>query len=308
MDNTTEARPFTCATCEKKFTRKQHLQVHETICTGYDKIARPFQCAHCDSSFRLKHHLQNHVKAKHSKDDYYICRKCDGNIMINVHEKEAHENEHRKFHCEFCKYVGDKKHEKRHMKAKHQNLTPSTTVYGPKKPVRPLCEICHKTFFCSSTLKRHKDRFHKKLVCTKVIQDVSKQKKSVTFKSNLVDELEIPVSKVKIKGLEEAVEDLFNYVEKVMTVTTNTNHFITTSVLVEFIEKHSKNGFDVLLFRVLVTFGLYTVHVQHGELRVKVDEDKLTDEINIKRREKLKQCIKESAEAKYIDLVDLPEL
>ena len=112
MDNMTEARPFTCATCEKKFKRKQHLQVHETICTGYDKIARPFQCAHCDSSFRLKHHLQNHVKAKHSKDDYYICRKCDGNIMINVHEKEAHENEHRKFHCEFCKYVGDKKHEK----------------------------------------------------------------------------------------------------------------------------------------------------------------------------------------------------
>ena len=307
MDNTTEARPFTCATCEKKFKRKQHLQVHETICTGYDKIARPFQCAHCDSSFRLKHHLQNHVKAKHSKDDFYICRKCDGNIMINVHEKEAHENEHRKFHCEFCKYVGDKKHEKRHMKAKHKNLTPSTTVYGPKKPVRPLCEICHKTFFCSSTLKRHKDRFHKKLVCTKEIQDVSKQKKSVTFKSNLVDELEIPFSKVKTKGVEEAIENLFNSVEQVMTVFTNRKQTISISGLVDHVEKQSKKTFDVLLFRVLVTFDLYRVNLVKGDIEVCVEEDRLTPSINNKRREKLNHDLKVSATFNYIDVVNLPE-
>ena len=51
-------KPFTCAVCDKGFTRKQELPRHERIPTG----KKPFTCAICEKGFTWNDTLQRHGK------------------------------------------------------------------------------------------------------------------------------------------------------------------------------------------------------------------------------------------------------
>ncbi|EDW26093.1 GL15426 [Drosophila persimilis] len=67
----TGERPFECAYCEKKYSRKAQLDEHTATHTG----DRPFECLVCEKKFIRKIHLAEHTRI-HTGDRPYECLTC----------------------------------------------------------------------------------------------------------------------------------------------------------------------------------------------------------------------------------------
>ena len=117
-------KKFSCVDCNKSFKLKHHLKKHSEICKKIEETeVRPFSCDICDKKFKLKHHLNRH-RAICKKG--YRCRECQI-FYKNINEYDEHRKiYHMKYLCEYCDYVGHWKNEKRHMKAKHKGMSPTS--------------------------------------------------------------------------------------------------------------------------------------------------------------------------------------
>ena len=262
-------RSFVCPACDHRFKLKHHLQNHRKVCKriNVNNEVRVFKCKDCDKAFKLKHHLTVHEKNVHNDRKEYKCKTCDKMVPFNDKVKHIKE-EHQKFCYDYCAYIGDKRNKKRHMRSKHSAYPINVTLaMNENKQQKNKCDECQKYFFCKSTLNRHIKRLHQKnndkINCDKVdkkktdkinceksnenikpsfISNIISDKKQIQFKDNIEQVWEIPFTKTNIHGKENDLIYMFMNVERVLTIVTNRNQRVTTSVLIETVERISKKN------------------------------------------------------------------
>ncbi|XP_041358313.1 protein mel-28-like [Gigantopelta aegis] len=63
---------FICSVCEKRFTKKYHVDRHMLIHTG----EKPHKCSDCGRCFNNKSNLMSHIQLVHKKLSPYMCDMC----------------------------------------------------------------------------------------------------------------------------------------------------------------------------------------------------------------------------------------
>lgn len=122
----TGERPHQCKSCPKRFLKKEALDVHMRY-HGQPKPGRTFHCEICFKGVTSKRSLNRHLLIHKRNPINFICYICDKNFISND------------------KLVN-------HMRAGHSS----------KKKVEVSCEVCHRTFASSYSLKCKKTLIYKK--------------------------------------------------------------------------------------------------------------------------------------------------
>ena len=130
---------YNCSTCDKTFTKKSKLRVHEKNCNT------KHVCTTCGKSFASKYYLKDH-ELSHINGKLFSCTRCESKFTtkyyLNFHEKAQHDGE-RSFLCTQC----DK------MFVLLSDLKKHELVHSGVRPFE--CKVCKKTFVFKHKLKRH---------------------------------------------------------------------------------------------------------------------------------------------------------
>ena len=121
-----------CDQCDKKFTRKDSVQLHLKKKHGFRKV---FSCKLCDKHFQSNQDLTAHLKTFHKKKTH-VCEKC-GKSFPSRSGKSNHKTfvkcqpedsistskeNSKRLGCSFCsKTFGQKSSLLRHVKTVHNN-------------------------------------------------------------------------------------------------------------------------------------------------------------------------------------------
>ncbi|XP_035813131.2 uncharacterized protein LOC111581860 isoform X1 [Amphiprion ocellaris] len=157
---------YHCDKCDKKYSSKAALIVHQRIHTG----ELPYLCSHCGRGFRSSHMLQLHVRthtgdrrytchicgktsvqhlARHMRmhrgEKNYLCSEC-GKTFLSSGELRLHTRYHTGERPYTCKHCGKSFTAKCH-------LMVHTRRHTGESPYR--CSLCPKSFCTLKTLKKH---------------------------------------------------------------------------------------------------------------------------------------------------------
>ena len=139
-----EAKIWECKLCKKRFSRSDHLKVHESVHTG----AKPHECQTCKKSFSTESYLKVHQRI-HSGAKPFECNTCN-KMFARLDTLKNHERTHtgeKPFKCKQCKMTfAQKKYLENHERT-HNGVKPYE------------CKHCKKSFAQLSTQIRH-ERIH----------------------------------------------------------------------------------------------------------------------------------------------------
>nr|XP_033816282.1 zinc finger protein 2 homolog isoform X6 [Geotrypetes seraphini] len=140
----TGEKPYQCSQCDKSFNRTSSLRIHERMHTG----EKPYECSHCDKKFSTTGNLRFHERI-HTGEKPYICTECDkrfSHISTLKNHKRIHTGE-KPYKCSECdKSFNQRSHLRRHRR-----------IHTGEKPYK--CPECDITFNRTSNLRTHK-RIH----------------------------------------------------------------------------------------------------------------------------------------------------
>ncbi|GFR23072.1 zinc finger protein 649 [Trichonephila clavata] len=147
-DKDPNAIAFTCAVCQRAFTRKYHLDRHLKIskCSGLPLPS--FPCELCNRVYtrkdNLREHLRSHTGEAHRRKNHK-CQYCDkafhGQSLLAIHVRK-HTGE-KPFACDFC----PKRFPSTGALSKHR------MTHTGEKPYS--CNECGRRFTLKGTLSRH---------------------------------------------------------------------------------------------------------------------------------------------------------
>ena len=78
-------RPYVCTVCDKRFTRKDSLNIHKQLHAG-----EKYSCTQCQKCFGSQHYLKIHINV-HSRK--YKCTEC-GKCCESNHRLARHRQSH----------------------------------------------------------------------------------------------------------------------------------------------------------------------------------------------------------------------
>ena len=316
-------RPYKCSKCSKAFKLKQHLKKHDSICSGKSQC---FQCDQCGKKMTSKRTLKVHVETTCNPSKKYQCPLCD-DVFSDYTDKHKHYiKKHSKIECDFCDFVCDEKHIKRHMHLKHKNLRPSSAHLVPSSKLDSnfKCDDCEKCFYDKSTLNRHR-KLHivRCKYCDKWFQSKTKvlehqishvKQKNVNWKEDIVEVKEIPLTKVSLDNQTvNTLVDLKKTIDDLLLIFTNRGQSVTLELLKEAIERTTNKDLSENIFRAVLSVSPedYSLSMSHGNVYVKMEnsEKRVTPTTNEKRRTHFKNQLHKMKHdnAKYIDLIMFPE-
>lgn len=134
-------KEYQCSICSRLFSRKDHLQKHETVHAPETRIHK---CPLCDKRFVENNILQRHLNT-HSGNRPWKCKIC-GAGFFSDNTLNQHVQSHSKARPFLCSLCGKKF--KRKGTLKNHYIT-----HTQERP--HVCEICQKGFNTKSTLTTH---------------------------------------------------------------------------------------------------------------------------------------------------------
>ncbi|XP_063080133.1 oocyte zinc finger protein XlCOF7.1-like [Engraulis encrasicolus] len=136
-----KAKPFICATCEKRFSTEAGLHTHQYV----HKEERLVHCQFCFKGFRQTVDKVQHEESHQAEVLKFYCRECPKRFA-DRHSRSVHRKTHWTEDRFFCKYC-DKGFKEMHHLRRHKLL------HTGKKPFP--CEVCDRSFNQSGHLKSH---------------------------------------------------------------------------------------------------------------------------------------------------------
>ncbi len=86
-----------CRVCDKAFSRKDHLTIHEALHRAPVPGQEPFRCATCGAAFKSKKTLAGHAKTHNAERRAHRCPQCPSEFTrrasLNRHVRAAHAGE-----------------------------------------------------------------------------------------------------------------------------------------------------------------------------------------------------------------------
>ena len=332
-------KSFICEDCKKSFTLKWNLKAHAKNCKGFGK-QEMLTCEKCDGRFSLKRTLKVHIMNCFGVKTY-SCKDCSETFAVYKHLHEHRQKFHTSSKCDYCDVViANSKNLKRHIRLKHKGLTPSKAkelemrenskrVYVEKKDF--MWEYCGKTFCDKSTLNRHSTSHAFPCnLCKKLFQSLSDlmshmeihetaskhasiiQGKKVVW-ADVIEEVKIiPVTKIPFNpNLSSKVMTMLDSLDKFMAIFGNRGESVRMEKFINMYEQGSKVRFQESVFRTIISIfpKSFKVELNKNVLNITFQGGAKPSDVK-ERKVVLKSLLNEieNENARYIDLVELPEI